>query len=87
MIALSLQLDNKTIILIASYGANSNKPDFINKLVETSDLLENEDIIICGFVLINPDINSDNYVQINNPGTMDIKCWKILMKCFINSFR
>lgn len=69
MIVLKLQLANRTITLANIYGPNTDKPNFFVKLMESIDSFKNDDIIICGDfnLVINPDMDCDNYLQINNP--------------------
>ena len=66
---LDIIIEGKHFTLINLYGPNEDKPKFYKELRQKYTSLDNDNIIMCGdwnFVL-NPDIDSNNYLHINNP--------------------
>ena len=66
---LDIIIQGKHFTLINLYGPNEDKPKFYKELRQKYTSLDNDNIIMCGdwnFVL-NPDIDSNNYLHINNP--------------------
>lgn len=56
-------------MLINLYGPNEDKPKFYKELRQKYKSFNNENIIMCGdwnFV-INPDLDTNNYLHINKP--------------------
>ena len=73
-IILDMVAQDKEFTLVNLYGPNNDNPQFYENLIKKNSEFENEKVIICGdwnFV-INPEIDSFNYLHINNPKARQI---------------
>ena len=68
-IILDINIDGKKFILVNLYGPNDNKPKFYKELMQGYKSFNNDNIIMCGDwnLVINPDLDTNNYLPINNP--------------------
>ena len=68
-IILDINIEGKKFTLINLYGPNDDKPKFYKELRQKYKTLNNDNIIICGDwnLVINPDLDTNNYLHINNP--------------------
>ena len=69
MLILDLEVEGQHISLVNIYGPNGDNPEFYQNMYDTIEDFDNENIIICGdFNLVqNQDLDTYNYVNINNP--------------------
>ena len=73
-IILDMVAQDKEFTLVNLYGPKNDNPQFYENLTKKIFEFENEKVIICGdwnFV-INPEIDSFNYLHINNPKARQI---------------
>ena len=66
---LNMTIEGKEITLVNLYGPNEDRPQFYENLKQKIDEFETEQVIICGdwnFIL-DPEMDSFNYLHINNP--------------------
>ena len=64
-----MTIEGKEITLVNLYGPNEDRPQFYENLKQKIDELETEQVIICGdwnFIL-DPEMDSFNYLHVNNP--------------------
>ena len=68
-IILDINIEGKKFTLINLYGPNDDKPKFYKELRQKYKSLNNDNIIMCGDwnLVINPDLDINNYLHINNP--------------------
>ena len=68
-IILDINIEGKKFTLINLYGPNDDKPKFYKELRQKYKTLNNDNIITCGDwnLVINPDLDTNNYLHINNP--------------------
>ena len=68
-IILDINIEGKKFTLINLYGPNDDKPKFYKELRQKYKTLNNDNIIMCGDwnLVINPDLDTNNYLHINNP--------------------
>ena len=66
---LDITIDGKRFTLVNLYGPNDDKPKFYKELRQKYKALNNDNIIMCGDwnLVINPDLDTNNYLHINNP--------------------
>ena len=66
---LDITIDGKRFTLVNLYGPNDDKPKFYKDLRQKYKALNNDNIIMCGDwnLVINPDLDTNNYLHINNP--------------------
>ena len=66
---LNLQLLTKKITLVNLYGPNEDKPQFFTELQQIVSDLGNDNIMFCGDwnLILNETLDTENYVNINNP--------------------
>ena len=71
---LEMYIQKQKIILVNIYGPNEDKPQFYKKLKQKINELESSDgdtynVVICGDwnLVIDPNIDTENYKSINNP--------------------
>ena len=69
LLILDLEVEGQHISLVNIYGPNGDNPEFYQNMYDTIEDFDNENIIICGdFNLVqNQDLDTYNYVNINNP--------------------
>ena len=68
-IILDINIDGKKYTLVNLYGPNDDKPKFYKELMQGYKSFNNDNIIMCGDwnLVINPDLDTNNYLHINNP--------------------
>ena len=68
-IILDINIEGKKFTLINLYGPKDDKPKFYKELRQRYKSLINDNIIMCGDwnLVINPDLDTNNYLHINNP--------------------
>ena len=68
-IILDIKMQDKRFTLVNLYGPNEDKPQFFNNIRQKLVQYENDLTILCGDwnLVINPDIDTYNYLHINNP--------------------
>ena len=68
-IILDINIDGKKFTLVNLYGPNDDKPKFYKELMQGYKSFNNDNIIMCGDwnLVINPDLDTNNYLHINNP--------------------
>lgn len=68
-IILDINIEGKKFTLINLYGPNNDKPNFYKELRRKYNSLNNDNVIMCGDwnLIINPDLDTNNYLHINNP--------------------
>ena len=67
-IILDINIEGKKFTLINLYGSNDDKPKFYKELRQKYKSLNNDNIIMCGDwnLVINPDLDTNNYLHVNN---------------------
>ena len=73
LLVLDIEIENKRLTLVNICGPNQDSPDFFLNVQEIIEEFENETIIICGdFNLVqNQDLDTSNYININNPNAKE----------------
>jgi exonuclease III len=73
LLGLDLNIEDKRITLININGPNVDTPCFYNKVADVIENFDNQSCILCGdFNLIqNFNLDTQNYVNINNPKSRD----------------
>ena len=68
-IALDIEIDGKRITLVCLYGPNKDDPDFFENIDTIIENFKNDSYIICGDfnLVINPNLDCENYINVNNP--------------------
>ena len=68
-IILDIAIQGKRITLANLYGPNDDKPQFFNNIREKCMVYDNDLTIYCGDwnLVIDPDIDTVNYLHVNNP--------------------
>ena len=68
-IIMELTILTKRITLVSIYGPNEDKPNFYKNPKQKIQEFGNENVIICGDwnIVLNPDVDTENYLHINNP--------------------
>ena len=68
-VILDINIEGKKFTLINLYGPNNDKPKFYKELRQKYNSLNNENVIMCGDwnLVINTDLDTNNYLHINNP--------------------
>ena len=66
---MELTILTKKNTLVSIYGPNEDKPNFYKNLKQKIQHFENENVTICGDwnLVLNPDVDTENYLHINNP--------------------
>ena len=66
---LDLKIDDKNFTLINVYGPEEDNPKFHKEIRQKYKSFDNDNIIMCGdwILVINPDLDTSNYLHINNP--------------------
>ena len=69
---LDINIEGKNFSLVNIFGPNEDKPKFNSELRTKYKSLNNERIILCGDwnLVLNPDLDKNNYLHINNPPAM-----------------
>lgn len=73
-VIIDMKIQDHSITLASIYGPNEDKPQFYRDLKQKLLDFNNEKIIICGDwnIIINPELDSENYKHINNPKARDV---------------
>ena len=68
-VIMELKVLDKKITLASIYGPNEDKPQFYRNLKQKISDFGNDKVIICGDwnLVLNPDVDTENYRHINNP--------------------
>ena len=68
-IVVELTIADKKITLVNLYGPNEDKPQFFTELQQIVSDLGNDNIMFCGDwnLILNETLDTENYVNINNP--------------------
>ena len=68
-IILDINIEGQKFTLVNLYGPNDDKPKFYKEIRQKYNAFQNDKIIICGDwnLVINPDLDTNNYLHINNP--------------------
>lgn len=68
-IILDIIIEGKRITLVNLYGPNDDNPQFYKTLRQNFLEFENEYVILCGDwnLVINPELDTNNYLHVNNP--------------------
>lgn len=69
LLAVDLTIEETRVTLVNIYGPNSDQPGFYENIRNMFLELDNEYFILCGDfnLVLNPDIDTHNYISINNP--------------------
>ena len=89
LLALDLTIESNRLSLVTLYGPNTDKPIFYEKVRKTLDNFGNDKIVICGDfnLVLDPDLDYDNYIHINNPNARNKLIEIIQNKGLIDIFR
>ena len=73
ILILDLEIEGQHISLVNIYGPNEDRPLFYQNMYDAIEEFANETIIICGdFNLVQTqDLDTHNYVNVNNPRAKD----------------
>ena len=73
LLIINCKINEKDITLINLYGQNRDNPAFYQDIYESMSSYENNLFIIAGYfnMVLNQDMDSYNYVNINNPNARD----------------
>lgn len=87
--ALDVVIENHKLTLISLYGPNTDSPDFYEQISTIIDDFGNSSYIICGDfnLVLNPEIDCFNYVNINNPKARKTVLQLIENKNMVDCFR
>ena len=88
-IILEISLKGKKITLVNIYGPNEDCPQFYLNIKQKVEEFDNEMAIICGDwnMIIDPDLDCENYKHINNPRARSVvREWLDLFD-FIDAYR
>ena len=68
-IIMELKMSDKTLTLASIYGPNDDKPQFYKALRKNINDFNNDNVVICGDwnLVLDPDMDTENYRHINNP--------------------
>ena len=71
---LEITIKGKKITLVNIYGPNEDRPQFYSNLKQNIEEFGNDRAIICGDwnLIIDPDLDCENYKHINNPKVRDV---------------
>ena len=74
MIVTDLKVGEVKIRLLNIYGPNTNNEDFYNNIAKVIDANEQDYLIWCGDfnLVLDPQLDSNNYVTVNNPKNRNI---------------
>lgn len=88
-IILDMEIEGKKITLVSLYGPNDDSPQFYENVLQKVDEFENEEVIMCGDwnLVLDPHIDSENYLHINNPKARSIVLNLIKENNFKDSWR
>ena len=87
-ILLDITIQGKRITQVNIYGPNEDNPNFYTNIIQNISEFENDQVIICGdwnFVL-DPDLDYNNYLHVNNPRARKIVLDFIEKENFISDF-
>ena len=68
-IILDINIEGQKFTLVNLYGPNDDKPKFYKEIRQKCNAFQNDKTIICGDwnLVINRDLDTNNYLHINNP--------------------
>ena len=88
MLILDCSICNKNISLINIYGPNQDKPEFYKLLNNKIQHLDSHCIIAGDFNLVlNPDMDAFDYVNLNNPKAREVLLELIMENNLVDSWR
>ena len=72
-LALDIVIDKQKLTLLSLYGPNNDTLIFFEQIMSIIEIFGNENYIICGDfnLVLNPYIDCDNYLHVNNPKARD----------------
>ena len=84
-----MNIECNRITLINMYGPNNDSPSFYENLNTIIDEFNNDNITVCGDfnIVLNPELDSHNYVQTNNPRARKKLLELIEYRQLIDSYR
>ena len=68
-IILEIKIKDQMITLVNLYGPNEDRPMFYEDIKQKINEFENDNVNICGDfnLVMDPDLDTENYKQVNNP--------------------
>ena len=66
---LDMVIEDKEVMLVNIYGLNNDNPQFYEQMKQKIEEYQNDHVIICGDwnMIMDVEMDSFNYVKINNP--------------------
>lgn len=88
-IILDITIEDQKITLVNLYGPNNDNPQFYENLKHKINEFENEQVIMCGDwnLVIDPTMDSYNYLHINNPRARQVILNHLEDENFIDPWR
>ena len=88
-IILDMSIQGKKVTLVNLYGPNEDKPQFYKNLQHKLSEFDNDFVIMCGDwnLVLNPEVDTHNYLHINNPKARQVVLNLIEEENFIDVWR
>ena len=88
-ILLDITIQGKRITLVNIYGPNEDNPNFYTNIIQKISEFENDQVIICGYwnFVLDPDLDYNNYLHVNNPRARKIILDFIEKENFVDAWR
>ena len=82
-------MSDKTLTLVSIYGPNDDRPQFYKNLRKNIIDFSNDNVVICGDwnLVLDPEIDTENYRHINNPNARQEVLKNIYEDQYIDIFR